>query len=307
MKYSNKLIQSYQRLNIMKRKLFIGSSKEGLSYANQIKDTITNECGDWLECEIWNEGGIFTLNKSTLENLVKASRRFDYGVLIATSDDLALIRLKARSIPRDNVIFEMGLFLGSLGLTRAFLLTQDNCKLPSDYNGITTVRLPKKKNLSINIKSLIKQLNETKDTYSLKTIPSTALGVGYFDNFVLPFCKNINKKGSKLNILIPKQIDDIRSLITNYESDHPSVAISVFKDGQRPVAKQLVSDDLKFWDIPTTLSTLFKMINLVNPNEEIGLSPEKKDWIEYELRNFKGTLEVLIKDNLICKDKIKIE
>ena len=49
------------------------------------------------------------------------------------------------------------------------------------------------------------------------------------------------------------------------------------------------------------------MINLVNPNEEIGLSPEKKDWIEYELRNFKGTLEVLIKDNLICKDKIKIE
>jgi len=290
----------------MKRKLFVGSSKEGLFYANLVKELITKECGDWLECEVWNEGGIFTLNKSTLENLVKASRRFDYGILIATSDDLALIRLKARSIPRDNVIFEMGLFLGSLGLTRAFLLTQDNCKLPSDYNGITTVRLPKKKSLSINIKSLIKQLNETKDTYSLKTIPSTALGVGYFDNFVLPYCKNINQKGSKLNIFIPKQIDDIRSLITNYESDHQSVAISVFGDGQRPVAKQLVSNNLMYWDIPTTLSTLFKMINLVNPNEEIGSSPEKKDWIEYELRNFKGTLELLINETSICKGKVEI-
>ena len=290
----------------MKRKLFIGSSKEGLFYANLVKEIITKECGDWLECEVWNESGIFTLNKSTLENLVKASRRFDYGILIATSDDLALIRLKARSIPRDNVIFEMGLFLGSLGLTRAFLLTQDNCKLPSDYNGITTVRLPKKKSLSIDIKSLIEQLNETKDTYSLKTIPSTALAVGYFDNFVFPFCKNINKKGNKLKILIPKQINDIHSLISNYESDHTSIPISVFGDGQRPVAKQLVSDNLMYWDIPTTLSTLFKMINLVNPNEEIGLSPEKKDWIEYELRNFKGTLEILIKDNLLCRDKIEI-
>jgi hypothetical protein len=291
---------------MMKRKLFIGSSKEGLFYANQVKDIITQECGDWLECEVWNEGGIFTLNKSTLENLVKASRRFDYGVLVATNDDLALIRLKVRTIPRDNVIFEMGLFLGSLGLTRAFLLTQEKCKLPSDYNGITTVRLPQKKSISINIKLLINQLNETKDTYSLKAIPSTALGVGYFDNFVLPFCKNINKKGSKLNILIPKHIDDIRSLITSYESDHPSVDVNVFGDGQRPVAKQLVSDNLSYWDIPTTLSTLFKMINLVNPNEEIGLSPEKKDWIEYELRNFKGTLEVLLNQNSICKGKVLV-
>lgn len=290
----------------MKRKLFIGSSKEGLFYANQIKEILTKESGDWLDCEVWDEGGIFTLNKSTLENLVKASRRFDYGILIATNDDLALIRLKTRTIPRDNVIFEMGLFLGSLGLTRAFLLTQEKCKLPSDYNGITTIILPQKKSLSINFKSLIKQLNETKETYSLKTIPSTALAVGYFDNFVFPFCKNINQKRSKLKILIPKQINDIHSLISNYESDHPSIPISVFGDGQRPVVKQLVNDNLIFWDIPTTLSTLFKMINLVNPDEEIGLSPEKKDWIEYELRNFKGTLEVLINDNLSCKDKIEI-
>lgn len=291
----------------MKRKLFIGSSKEGLNYANQVKELITEECGDWLQCEVWNEGGIFTLNKSTLDNLVKASRRFDYGILVATNDDLALIRLKARSIPRDNVIFEMGLFLGSLGLTRAFLLTQEKCTLPSDYNGITTVRLPKDKKSKLNLKGLIAQLNETKTTYAIKTIPSTALGLGYFDNFVLSFCKNINDPGSKLQIRIPKQIDDINSLIKKYESEHPSVGISVYGDNQRPVVKQHMSDSLLYWDIPSTLSTLFKMIDLVNPNAEVGISREKKDWVEYELRNFRGTLDVLINENSICNGKVEVD
>jgi hypothetical protein len=81
----------------------------------------------------------------------------------------------------------------------------------------------------------------------------------------------------------------------------------MFGDNQRPFVKVLRSDASCFWDIPSTLSTLNKMINMVIPDPEIGKSTEKKDWIEYELRNFKGTLEVLIKENLICKDKIKIE
>jgi hypothetical protein len=313
----------------MKRKLFIGSSKEGLSYANQLKDTITNECGDWLECVVWDEGGIFMLNKSTFENLVKASRRFDYGILIATNDDLAEIRKVDYTVPRDNVIFEMGLFLGSLGLTRAFLATQD-CKLPSDYNGITTLRLPNDTSI-IDTSSLILQLESTKETFSLKTIPSTALAVGYFDNFIKPFCvkqitsdkpkalkdksldnfiKLFCKKSTNsglLHVLIPKQVDDIKSLIDYHENKNPSKNISMFGDNQRPFVKVLRSDASYYWDIPSTLSTLNKMINMVIPDSEIGMSTEKKDWIEYELRNFKGTLEVLIKDNLVCKDKVDIE
>jgi hypothetical protein len=289
----------------MKRKLFIGSSREGLFYANQIKNIITKECGNWLECEVWNEGGIFRLNKSTLDNLVKASRRFDYGVLVATNDDLALIRLKAKQIPRDNVIFEMGLFLGSLGLTRAFLVAQD-CKLPSDYNGITTVRLPKGKKSEIDISSLIQQLKSTKKSFSLKTVPSTALAVGYFDNFIKPCCK-MNNNAGQLHVIIPKEIHDIKSLSDYYEQMKPSVNISVYGDNQRPTVKRLRSDDSFFWDIPSTLSTLNKMINMVMPDEEVGMSKEKKDWIEYEIRNFVGTLDVLLKDDSVCRDKVSVD
>lgn len=36
----------------MKRKIFIGSSSEGIKIANQVKDQINLELGDWIECEI---------------------------------------------------------------------------------------------------------------------------------------------------------------------------------------------------------------------------------------------------------------
>lgn len=42
--------------------------------------------------------------------------------------------------PRDNVIFEIGLFMGHLGRSRTFILHQANAKLkiPSDLSGVTT-------------------------------------------------------------------------------------------------------------------------------------------------------------------------
>lgn len=289
----------------MKRKLFIGSSKEGLPFANKLKDLITKECGDWLECSIWDEGGIFALNKSTLENLVKAARRFDYGILVATNDDLALSRNELKIVPRDNVIFEMGLFLGSLGLTRAFLVTQE-CKLPSDYNGITTIRIPDDSSSDFNLNDLILQLKSTQDTFALKTIPSTALAVGYFDNFVKPFCQK-SLPTANLHVIIPGNISDVKSITKFHESQNSSENISIYGDNQRPMVKKLISDETYFWDIPSTLSTLYKMINMVIPDQEIGKSIEKKEWIDYELRNFEGTLKVLLHDNIFCKNKVHFE
>src|SRR5262245_1254912 len=103
----------------MKRKLFIGSSKEGEELAKKVHEEITRECGDWISPQIWNDGGIFDLNMSALDALVRASRRFDYGILVASKDDILKTRGRAHFVPRDNVMFEMGMFLGSLGLTRA--------------------------------------------------------------------------------------------------------------------------------------------------------------------------------------------
>jgi len=291
----------------MKRKLFIGSSSEGLAIAKQVKAIITTSCGDWLECEIWHEGKVFSFNKSFLDSLVKASRRYDYGILIATNDDLTIIRKLFRKVPRDNVVFEMGLFLGSLGLTRAFLFADKNSKLPSDYNGITIPKFTSKKINTHDLAGVIKQLESTKNTFSLKVIPSAALALGYFDNFIMLFSKNMISEKFNLKIILPTCLEDINTQTDIYRINNPSDSISIFNDGSRPVISRLKDDQLQYWDIPSTLSTLCKLINLVVPSNEIGTSPEKNEWFEYELRNFKGSLEILISGSPICKDKVSVE
>jgi hypothetical protein len=44
--------------------------------------------------------------------------------------------------PRDNVVFEAGLFGGALGMRRTFILHAKDAKLPTDLLGLTVVRYP---------------------------------------------------------------------------------------------------------------------------------------------------------------------
>jgi dolichyl-phosphate-mannose--protein O-mannosyl transferase len=59
--------------------------------------------------------------------------------LVATPDDLSLSRGKIDATPRDNILFELGLFIGRLGRNRTFLVCNHDhpVKLPSDLNGWT--------------------------------------------------------------------------------------------------------------------------------------------------------------------------
>ena len=47
---------------------------------------------------------------------------------------------KGQASPRDNVVFEAGLFGGALGMRRTFILHANGAKLPTDLLGLTCVR-----------------------------------------------------------------------------------------------------------------------------------------------------------------------
>jgi hypothetical protein len=117
--------------------LFIGSSVEGLSIARKLQIGLEYDC----EVTIWNQG-VFGLGQGTLESLVRMLDRFDFAILVLTPDDLVHSRDRsAVQAPRDNVLFELGLFMGGLGRDRTFVLHDRTApiKIPSDLAGVTTL------------------------------------------------------------------------------------------------------------------------------------------------------------------------
>jgi hypothetical protein len=117
-----------------KPSLFIGSSTEGLEFARATRSLLAQDA----EISLWNEG-FFRLGSTFIETLINSLPRFDFALLVLTADDLIQSRKDETLGPRDNVIFELGLFMGHLGRARTFILHQSNApvKIPSDLSGVT--------------------------------------------------------------------------------------------------------------------------------------------------------------------------
>jgi hypothetical protein len=117
-----------------KARVFVGSSREGLEVANAIQVNLEHDA----VVTVWNQG-IFELSKSALENLVEKLAGFDYGIFVFHPDDVTKIRNESARTVRDNVVFEMGLFMGKLGRKRTFFVQPSSVAdfhLPSDLTGI---------------------------------------------------------------------------------------------------------------------------------------------------------------------------
>lgn len=118
-------------------KLFIISSTEALTVAETIRASLEHD----VFSTIWNEG-VFFAGGYSLEALEKAVSESDFAVAIAQSDDIVESRGTRQPTLRDNVLFELGLFMGKLGRHRALLIHPkvDGLKLPSDLQGLTLLR-----------------------------------------------------------------------------------------------------------------------------------------------------------------------
>jgi hypothetical protein len=113
--------------------VFVGSSSEGLELAKIIQVLLDAN----NDVELWDQG-VFGLSHGTLESLVGAIPRFDFAVLVLTADDLLLSRGTEKQTARDNVLLELGLFMGGLGRDRTFIIydRENSPKLPSDLAGV---------------------------------------------------------------------------------------------------------------------------------------------------------------------------
>jgi len=120
----------------MRPKVFIASASEGLSIAYDLQELLKKDA----HVTIWDQG-IFEASEYTLINILQSLNVFDYGIFLFTPDDKTDVRGEKYLSPRDNVIFELGLFIGKLGIKSNFIVMPDipNIKVPSDLKGLAVL------------------------------------------------------------------------------------------------------------------------------------------------------------------------
>lgn len=119
----------------MKPRIFIGSSTEQLDIAYSVQENLDFDA----QTTVWTQG-IFKLSINTLDSLIESLSNFEFAIFIFHPDDITQIRSEKVLTVRDNLIFELGLFIGKLGKENVFFLiprTIEKLHLPTDLLGIT--------------------------------------------------------------------------------------------------------------------------------------------------------------------------
>ena len=119
-----------------KPRIFLGSSTEQA----KLLQGIARGLADVADVEPWTT--TFNPGRSALDRLVELSNEVDFAVFVFAQDDWTTTDRSSagQASPRDNVVFEAGLFGGALGIRRTFILHANGAKLPTDLLGLTTVR-----------------------------------------------------------------------------------------------------------------------------------------------------------------------
>jgi hypothetical protein len=123
-----------------KPRIFLGSSGK----QKKLLDALTRGLEDVAHVEPWTTS--FNPGTTTLDRLVELTHAVDFAAFVFAQDDWTTAGSpgaatgSGQASPRDNVVFEAGLFGGVLGMHRTFILHATEAKLPSDLLGLTCVR-----------------------------------------------------------------------------------------------------------------------------------------------------------------------
>ncbi|HTE05747.1 MAG TPA: TIR domain-containing protein [Planctomycetota bacterium] len=146
-----------------KPRIFLGSSGQQA----KLIQALTRGLEDVARVEPWTSS--FNPGTTTLERLLELTHEVDFAAFVFARDDWTSASASAsaspsasasaspspgaspsapaaplpesgQASPRDNVVFEAGLFGGVLGLRRTFILHASGAKLPTDLLGLTCVR-----------------------------------------------------------------------------------------------------------------------------------------------------------------------
>jgi len=124
-----------------KPRIFLGSSGK----QEKLLQALTRGLEEVAHVDPWTTS--FTPGTTTLDRLVELAHEVDFAAFVFARDDWTSTSAAAspdaaagQASPRDNVVFEAGLFGGVIGMRRTFILHARDAKLPSDLLGLTAIR-----------------------------------------------------------------------------------------------------------------------------------------------------------------------
>ena len=308
-----------------KPSIFIGSSSEGLPVANQIAEIL----GGRFDVSVWDQR-IFQLGESTIDELGRIVRSFDFAVLVFTDDEtLVTARQPSRAIqrwvdkiarwigggtshfaaPRDNVVFELGMFYGAKGKRKSFAVVVPSGgayqNLPSDLAGVTLTFAtrpnggdPNKESLTTDLAPIASAISERHENEAdFEMLPSTGSAVGYFLNFVAPVCAEIRRLkafsvgGEKFDlstgkfefrIVLPNSLSDAnQASAEHYCVSHrlePAHVQTQYRKYPFWVQPTIEDGNVVFWDYPTTLKSSDEAVKCVTRSAYLNSCQSEKQW-----------------------------
>ena len=135
--------------------LFVGSASE----TEEIAKTIGQKLDDCVSVRFW--GDVFDLGDFNLQALQKQAAECDFALFVWGVEDTVEQGGERSGAPRDNVVYEAGLFAGALGENRVYVVHAANTKIPSDYLGVTTATFdPASPNFDDFVKRIRRRFDE---------------------------------------------------------------------------------------------------------------------------------------------------
>ena len=114
-----------------------GGATEDLAIAEQIQLNLKHAeiVAKIYTNEVFGPSGV------PIEDLLAQIDTSDFAAFVFGTNDKVISRKEEHHAPRDNIVFELGLFMGRLGRNRAYIIKEhkSNLKIPTDLLGVIPI------------------------------------------------------------------------------------------------------------------------------------------------------------------------
>lgn len=228
-------------------RVFIGSSKEKLDYAEDIACYL--ESID-VEPVLWNDDNAFPLGAYTWQQLSDIAHSVDAAVFIFAADDKTWFRGEARDSVRDNVILEYGLFSGVLSSDNVCFIRSQNADVPSDLSGITYAAIERKNTVKRKLRTWVGNIKSKETTLKCDGGAFDLVSLGTAFSMVIQKQKYFDK----LRVFAISSFRSATSLRTHNNEIHIDEAIILLREFTRKdkyyqkEMKETIEHSIEIWE-----------------------------------------------------------